>query len=220
MAFEKGQLPPGKGEKIGAPVARTGEDKQTVQLTADESALFQRIMGGDEDWKTIKESDVDDFSLANDPMELPEPAKEARKNKQFAFRWVSRTKERLDEIRSMNVPFKWWVCNSIRTPFLDGLFDPITGGVNRLDCVLAFKPYWMFEKEQEFKRQQADKQAGGGDLKSKNGLEKHGATLVYDGREIRGGSEIQYENVDADARILASGESPGSTFTADDGAPE
>jgi hypothetical protein len=169
------------------------ENKTT--LTTEESAIVARVIAEKDDWKSIKESEVDDFQLANDPMELPVPAKEMKKKKKFAFRWIKRTNERMDEIRNKPVPFKWWVCNAVNTPFLEGFFDPVLRCVCKLDQMLVFKPYWMFVKEQEFKQSAADKNSASGDLTKKNGMVKGGGELV-EGRKIGKGDTIQSENVD------------------------
>jgi hypothetical protein len=174
-------------------------EKKTV-LTSEEAAIVGRVMATQEDWKKIKESEVDDFQLANDPFELPEPAKELKRKKKFAFRWIERTTKRMDEMRNKKVPFRWWVCNAVETPFLKGFFDPVLGCVCNGDQMLVFKPYWMYEKEQGFKQMMADRNASSGDLKKKHGEVKGGGEFV-EGKEAGKGDILVIENVDDDQRI-------------------
>jgi hypothetical protein len=176
----------------GAP-DETAESK-TV-LTAEEAAISARVMAEHEDWKSVKESDVDNFQLADDPLAFPEPAKAMKKKKKFAFRWIRRTPERMDEMRTKDVPFKWWVCNAVNTPFLEGFFDPVLGCVSKMDQMLVFKPYWMFVREQEFKNR-ADKEVAGDFLKKKDGEKKGGGEFVKD--QKIGSGDVMYP-VDAEA---------------------
>lgn len=169
--------------------------EKTTTLTTEESAIISRVLAEKDDWKSIKESEVDDFQLANDPLELPPPAKEMKIKNKYAFRWIARTTARMDELRNKPVPFKWWICNAVNTPFLEGYFDPVLRCVCKLDQMLVFKPYWMFTKEQEFKNMQADRNASAGDLKKKGGTIKGGGELV-EGRKIEQGDAIQFDNVD------------------------
>jgi hypothetical protein len=185
--------------------APAGTTEERTVLTSDEAAIAHRIMADSDDWKTIKESEVDDFADQNDPLELPEPAKEMRRRRKFAFRWISRKTDRLDEVRNLPPPRKWWPCNATNTPFLNGHFDPVLGGVCKLDQILVFKPYWMFEKEQAAKMAKADRQSQSGDLKSKIGIEKgpaqfaqaneisSGDTVVFDEGALPGENETQEE---------------------------
>jgi len=170
---------PPKGE---APV-ETAESR-TV-LTSNEAAIAARVLAERDDWKSVKESDIGDFKMADDPFALPGPAKEMKAEKQFAFRWISRTPERMDEMRTKDIPFKWWVCNEVNTPFLKGHFDPVLGCVSKLDQMLVFKPYWMYEKEQAFKTR-TDRELHKGDyLKAKHG-EKVGGGEFVEGNKIGG----------------------------------
>jgi hypothetical protein len=171
------------------------EAAERTVLTSEETAIVNRVMAEKDDWKSIKESDVDDFQLANDPFELPEPAKAMKKKRKFAFRWITRTTERMDELRNKPAPFKWWVCNAVNTPFLEGFFDPVLRCVCKMDQMLVFKPYWMFVKEQEFKQGMAERNAASGDLKKKSGAVKGGGEFV-EGRTIRTKDALHAENVD------------------------
>ena len=80
-----------KERKNWKPPVQTGDDiteQQSVQsenkisaLTSDESALFQRIQGERDDWRTIGEDSVLDYSMSEDPMKLPDAALEMEREK-------------------------------------------------------------------------------------------------------------------------------------------
>ena len=173
--------------------------ERTTVLTAEEAAIVSRVSAERDDWKAVKESDVDDYSMASDPLAYPEPAKQMRKKKKFAFRWIRRSTERMDEMRTKEVPFKWWVCNAVNTPFLAGFFDPVLGCVCKMDQVLVFKPYWMFVKEQE-RKNRSDSDGAGDFLKAKHGERKGGGEFVT-GQKI-GSGDVAFP-VDAEAIVEA-----------------
>ncbi|MFA5377528.1 MAG: hypothetical protein WC455_17385 [Dehalococcoidia bacterium] len=181
--------------KKAAPELPDGTAEGKTVLTSSEAAIVARVIAERDDWKTIKESEVEDFALKDDPLAMPEPAKEMRKKKKFAFRWITRTPERMDEMRTKDVPFKWWVCNAVNTPFLTDYLDPVLGCVSKMDQMLVFKPFWMFVKEQEFKNR-ADREVAGDYLKAKDGEKKGGGEFVA-GKKISSG-DVQYP-VDAEA---------------------
>lgn len=121
----------------------------TNHMTTNELAIFKRIAGQSDDWKTIQEKDIDDYSLRQDPFMLPDSIKQLEQAKEFKFRWVQRTIERLDEVRAAPVPHRWWIVNRDTFPQINpDLFDPVLGCIVLHDQMLVFKPYWMFEKRQ------------------------------------------------------------------------
>ena len=143
----------------------------TQSLTPEEMAIYARVAAESSDWQTITEESVKDFSLSKDPFELPEPAKKLREKKEFAFRWITRSSARLDEMKNKAVPFRWWPVNlnqpvgKVFKPFI----DPNNGCVSREDQMLVFKPYWMFEKEIAYKQKLAARHDESSRLESKNG---------------------------------------------------
>ena len=167
-----------KERKNWKPPVQTGDDiteQQSVQsenkisaLTSDESALFQRIQGERDDWRTIGEDSVLDYLMSEDPMKLPDAALEMEREKQFKFRWIERSPRRLDVERSKQPPYKWWICNLSNTPFLSNEIDPVLGCVCKLDQMLLFKPWWMHEKEMKFEQMKTDAHTAG-DILSMNG---------------------------------------------------
>ena len=163
-------------------------------LTADEAAIAHRVMAESGDWKNIKESEVDDFSLANDPYRHPEPAIKMRREKKFAFKWIERKAGRVDQIRNRPIPFRWWVCNAMETPFLVPFLDSSLGCVCRDDQMLMFKPYWMFEKEMGIKEMQADRAAGSGDISAKVGKkEPLGGEIVAPEKSISSRDTVVFD---------------------------
>jgi len=171
-------------------------------LTPEELAIYGRVMSESDDWKTITETSAEDYSLSRDPFELPEPAKKLREKKQFAFRWVTRKPERLDEVKNMRDPFKWWPVNSTQPvgEVFKSFIDPNMGCVSREDQMLVFKPYWMFEKERAHKERLADAAYNSSalekrDKQRKGEIEIESGKRRGDDKQLRQeikGSDIQY----------------------------
>ncbi len=176
-------MKPGRPAKKQAPAAVIAATEEGIVRTSDEAAIVSRIMADSKGWENIKESDVDDYAAANDPMELPPPAKEKQRKGEVYFRWIARRPERLDEIRNLPDFLRWEVCNSTTTPFLEGYFDPVLGCVCKLDCMLVYKPGRIYEMEKRYKRQLAEGKDAAGDIKKKDGQNNNGATFVA-GRQI------------------------------------
>lgn len=173
--------------------------RKPIALTNEEAALVARSETAQSDWRSIKESDVDDFSAIGDPFAIPEPAKLRKDNKEFAFRWITRSPASIDLFRTLPVPRRWWLCTRTETPWLEESIDPILGLVCKLDQCLVFKPYWMFAKEQDIKQGMAKAQDRAADLGSKVGIEKGGGTLVSAKETSR--DIVVAENIDDDKRI-------------------
>jgi hypothetical protein len=174
--------------------------KNRQMLTPDESAIYGRIMNDTHEWDKIQVTDVEDFSLAEDPFKLPPPAVKLRDSKEFAFRWVTRSAARLDEIKSKPEIFRWWPVNRVspRADIFDPYIDPNTGCVPREDQMLMFKPYWLFLKEQEYYAKMADAYNTVDEIdKSDGGIDiKGGKRKVNDSKSMRQevkGSDIQFK---------------------------
>lgn len=153
-------------------------------ITAEEQAIAARVAADSStrEWETITEGSALDYSLGRDAFALPPPAKKAQEEKQYAFRWIARTQARIDEMRNKSVPEKWFVCNRVNTPFLDGYFDPVLGGVIREDQILMVKPWWMHARHREMVMRLAD---GYGDITNKN-REKRGSAEFAAGIRTEG----------------------------------
>jgi hypothetical protein len=164
-------------KKTPAPAAV--EEKQSVITTAtmtpEEVAIAQLVASQDDSWSTIDERSIFDYSIGKDAFELPEPARKLEQKKQFKFRWITRSPERLRQITAKEPPLKWWPVNRVQPS--SGAFDrfiDVTGCVPREDQMLVFKPWWMFEKERAFKQGLADNTDASGDLTRKHGSKKGG----------------------------------------------
>lgn len=190
-------------KKVTGEPVKTNRAVPKTNLTPAELALFQRIRGEQDDWKSIRESDIEDASLAQDPFKLPAEARALRDAKQFVFRWIERTPERLDEVRSASVPHRWWIVNANTMPDLEHLCDPILGCVTKLDQMLVFKPYWMWVKRQEVMEELNQARERAGDIKQRDGEVKGGTKFSAGMKsgdnpeplvgEIKGGDRIEYE---------------------------
>jgi len=166
-------------------------EETNTSLTPEESAIFQRVSHETDDWKTITEEEMEDFSLMEDPYKLPAPAMKQQNDKQFAFRWAEASSKRIDVLRSLDPPAKWWVCNRAQTPFLEGHFDPSHGGVQRLDQILLFKPMWMHVRHQEAKQEITRIQDTAGDIKNRDGYkEDWGEWRSGESNKITGSDEV------------------------------
>jgi len=153
------------------PEMTLSEHPQPKNLTAEESALFQRIAGETQDWETVDEGDMLDFSLSADPLLLPPEAKKLQDEKKFAFRWAERKPERIDSLRSVAPPLRWMIVNKTTCPWLNSKdIDPVLGCVPRLDQMLMFKPWSWHRRVQQAKMDLAEAASRTGDLKSRNGM--------------------------------------------------
>ena len=161
----------------------TSEDKpirktKGVDLTPEEKAIFQRVASDSStEWESITEESVHDYDLGKSPGQIPEWAKKLKQDRKFAFRWITRDRERLDQVRTMPVPAKWWIVNATNLSHF-GLsdeeytvasqdLDPVLGCVCYVDQMLMFKPHWMFEKHQAYKQGLAEAKDASGDLAKK-----------------------------------------------------
>lgn len=142
---------------------------KSASLTPDEMAIFQRVQAEKDDWQTITEADVHDFSLAQYPFQLPPEAQKLLDEKQFAFRYAEMKPAKIDMLRNAQVPLKWWIANKTTLPQLSKYCDPIHGAIQELDQILMFKPYWMHRKVLDAKRELAEIQDKGGSIELKDG---------------------------------------------------
>jgi hypothetical protein len=138
---------------------RSPQPVEVKPITPEEQAIASRIMQEDTSWQTIGEESAVDYSLSNDMFALPLPAKKLEEEKKFRFRWITRTPQRLDQVKNLYPEFRrWWPVNS--TQPVGGLFssliDPNNGCISREDQMLVFKPFWMAVKEREYKDKLAD----------------------------------------------------------------
>ena len=148
-------------------------------LTPDERALVDQISRSKDDWSTITEESMLDFSLSEDPLRLPPEAKERQDRKEFAYRWCERTPKRVAELTNASAPLKWWVANSVTAPYLKKYVDPTVGGILRLDQLLLLKPWNLHQKVKDAVNESAKA------LYQSRELEKGGAQKIQ-ARDDRG----------------------------------
>lgn len=175
-------------------------DLANQPMTPEELSITRRIMSEKETFLDYGKDDVVDYSLMRDQFAIPEPALNKEKARELKFRWITRSPERLDQMRNKPVPFRWWIANRTTAPFLEGFFDPVLGCISREDQMLVMKPWWMFEKEVNFKRGIADAKSVEGDIRSLDGQVRSGVEFRAGVRteeqpslgavEVRGGDII------------------------------
>ena len=185
--------------QVKKPAPAAVEEKQSVTtMTPEEMAIASLVGASDNSWATIGEESTLDYSLGKDAFELPEPARKLEQKKQFKFRWITRTPDRLRQITSKEPPLKWWPVNRVQPA--SGAFDRFidtTGCVPREDQMLVFKPWWMFEKERAYKQGLADNVDASGDLTRKHGSDKGGLEHKA-GKRSEGDRAMGYEISAAD----------------------
>jgi len=165
--------------------------KPQMNLTPEEAAVVSRIQAEDSNWKEVSEKDTLDYSLAEDPFKLPSAAKKLQDERKFRFRWIERTKERIDQIRTLDVPRRWWIVNGDQIPELADQVDPVLGCITKLDQLLVFKPYWMYDKETEMKTRMADSKDTAGNVDN-----KHGVPVDESGSEFVAGKQARVSGAD------------------------
>ena len=202
---EKDRNIPDSEEEISAPKEDVGIKKTASApiLTPEEMGIYQRVKSDDADWKTITEESVDDYSLTEDPFKLPDEVKKYVTSKKFSFRWIERKSSRLDEVRSAQVPNRWWIVNAESFPDLKHLCDPVLGCISRHDQMLVFKPWWMKEKRAAMMAEINDAQDRSGTIEGKDGEAYSGAQFTAGKKspdnptplrgQIKSGDTIEYE---------------------------
>ena len=141
-------------------------------MTPEERAIFNRVSSEDHEWATIDPYATIDFdAMTQVPFKLPEPAQKLQDAKKFKFRWFERTPKRVDEVKNWSVPLRWWPVNGVQPEAgkFDRCVDGTTGAVHMDDQMLFFKPWWMWEREQEYQ----DRLAGNEPLTAKDDTEKN-----------------------------------------------
>jgi hypothetical protein len=182
-------------------------------LTPEEQAIFSRVSSESREWATIDPRATLDYSLAEDPFKLPEPALKLQKNKEFQFRWIKRSPERLDEVRNAPEIKRWWPVNSTQPvgKAFDKFIDSSTGAVHLLDQVLVFKPYWLWEKECDFKNRLANSRT---DVTAKDNQEKNDLRFSASKRKL-GESRTRAEVSGEDVQFRGEADVYGDSYSSD-----
>lgn len=169
--------------KPGRPKKQTPDSSEvevkTASMTSEEAAIFERVKGEDDEWLHVTEGDVEDFSLANYPFQLPPEAQKLLREKKFVFRYAEKTPSRIDELRNLQVPLRWWIANASTIPQLAKYCDPIHGGIQEHDQILMFKPYWMQDLVWKEKARLAELQDTGGVVDNLDGMKDDERGIEY-----------------------------------------
>ena len=176
--------------KVEAKPETSDKPKQIVEkqqlnkpLTPNEAALAARIQGVDDDWKIITEEDLGDFSLSEDAYKLHKEALEMQENHEFAFRFIESTPQRVDEITSLSPPLRWWIVNATNMPRMAKYCDPNHGGVQKLDQIMVFKPWWMHQAHKDAIAGISKVKKDAGDIELRDGAtELNGKVKFYAGK--------------------------------------
>lgn len=143
----------------------TKKTKGSLNLTPDQQALAERVAAQDDSWWTIREDEIQDFSLMENPFDLMPEAQKLQDERKYAFRWCENTTKRVDYLcRSKQPPFRWSIANSTNLPELRGYIDNMTGAIHREDQVLLCKPWHFHELVKKAKQDLAEAQDRSGDL--------------------------------------------------------
>ena len=169
-------------------------DRKT-ELTPEMRGIAERVAHQDTDWMTIREDQLNDFSLMINPMDLepnyPEAAK-LQKEQKYVFRWCERKPERVDELtRSVNPPLRWGIVTRDSLPEMKRHIDPLLGCVSCLDQLLLFKPFEHAMIVRRAKNEMAEAKARG--PKEKVQADKV-ETLTGEQFKIDSRDEVQYED--------------------------
>jgi hypothetical protein len=176
---------------------------ESPNLTPEERAIAQRAASQDTDWHTIREDELEDYSLSEDPYKLPPVAQKLQDEKKYAFRWCERTPKRIDQITRTYQTFKRWTLVTRTTlPELEDEVDGILGCVCRGDQALLFRPWFYHENEKRMKNELAESNYKSGSLEGKKqSIEDRDDDVrvtVGESAAIKSGDEIMYEDSGTD----------------------
>ena len=180
------------------------QETATATLTPEERSIVERVSNQDTEWFGLTESDLNDFSLANNPLNIsnyPVAAKLEREKK-FVFRWCERTPGRVDALtRSAQPPLRWAIVNRQTLPEMSEYVDPVLGCVCCLDQLLLFKPYAHAMMVKKSKNELSEAKANSPQQRLQN------ADKVQVGQgqnfQIRGSDLITYEDNREDSTPFA-----------------
>ena len=168
-------------------------NKKTTNLTPEQKAIADRADLQDKAWHTIREDELNDFSLMTNILDLPKAAVELQEKKIYAFCWRTRTPERIDELtRSVNPPLRWGLVTRTTIPELKDLIDPMLGCIPRLDHVLMYKPWAHHIIVQKAKMELADAGLNTGSLEG----QKHQMQGKRDDVEVMTGQDQKISGKD------------------------
>lgn len=163
-------------------------------LTPEERAIAQRVANQDTEWHTIREDELEDYSLAEDPYKLPPAAQKMQDEKQYAFRWITRTPGRIDQVtRTAPIYKRWTLATRSTMPKLGSEVDSILGCICKGDQCLVFRPWYYHEHERRMKEELAEASYAAGSLKGKKQSieDRDDDVRVFEGEKAAIGSRDQ-----------------------------
>ena len=172
----------------------------TGAMTPDQQAIYQRVRSESAEWEPISEESMHDYSLAIHPLDLKDNFPEAWKEqveKRYAFRWCTRSDERIDELTRGGHPItRWKLCTRTTTPELEHYIDSSWGCITRLDQVLLFRPWDRHMIERNAKQQYAEAKAASGKPENVALRRAQDGIEAQSGPQYRIGSsdDVQYED--------------------------
>jgi len=147
---------------------KTKTEAKSPTLTPEEQAIAQRVDTQDTDWFTIREDEIEDYSLQEDPYKPPPEAVKMQNEKKYAFRWCERTPARIDQLTKTAPHYRRWALVTKTTlPELGKYVDPVLGCIPRDDQALLFRPWYWHAREKEMKQARIEAQYNSGSLDGK-----------------------------------------------------
>lgn len=190
---EKEAMPKEKTKQTGMNTETASPETQAA-LTPEEKQIADMAANQDTSWFTITENDMEDFSLADNPMALPPPAQKAQDERKYAFHWSDAIHKRLHQLCKLaNPPYRWSIANRVTFPDLAPWVNDQMGCVTREGCVLLFKPWHHHAVVVKHKQDLANlHEAGSGLNKGKNRIsERDDDVSVFVGKKYKIGSNDQ-----------------------------
>lgn len=187
--------------QTGSDFAETAESNVKDTLTPEEKQIADLAAAQDTSWHTITESDMEDYSLADNPMALPPPAQKAQDDRKYAFHWAEASHKRIHQLaRLANPPYRWSIVNRSTMPELAPWVNDQMGCVTREGCVLLFKPWHHHAVVMQRKHEAANlHEQGSGINKGKNRItERDDDVSVFTGKKFKIGAGDVVQTIQGD----------------------
>lgn len=189
-------------KQAGSEATETTNPEIKEALTPDEKQIADMAASQDTSWLTITEGDMEDFSLAENPMALPPPAQKAQDDRKYAFHWAEANHKRIHQLTKLaNPPYRWVIVNRVTFPDIAPWVNDQVGCVTREGCILLAKPWHHHAVVIQRKRDAANlHEQGSGINKGKNRIsERDDDVSVFTGKKFKIGAgdvvqTIQGEN--------------------------
>lgn len=177
---------------------KTKTETKSPTLTPEEQAIAQRVETQDTDWFTIREDELEDYSLQEDPYIPPPEAVKMQREKKYAFRWCERTPGRIDQLTKTAPHYRRWALVTRNTlPELGKYVDPVLGCIARDDQALLFRPWYFHQREKDMKQERIEAQYKSSSLDGKKEMiqDRDEDVQVYSGEKfkITGKDQVMYD---------------------------